>query len=145
MGKFRKVDVDLGTMPGIFISGKKDAENPQLIKDNNIKVVVEVSDKTSFKKIPGTARFHIWMSDPQKTIAPENPLYEAADVCRIAYILAHKRDGNILIHCVHGSNRSSLVAALLIAGMKTLPVEEAVKICGVKDKKPWMQAFGLNW
>ena len=142
--KFREVK----NIPGptkIYISSKAEAEDQQLVTQHNIKIIMEVSDKTIFTKVPNTTKFYVYMDDPLDLLAPNNPLYEAVEVFEVAYNLANKRNGNILIHCVHGSNRSSLVAALFIHKKFNIPFVDCVKLTGVKDNKPWMQAFGLKW
>ena len=137
--KFRKVKGF-----NIFISNLKEASDPELLKKHNIEVVMTVCEK-DIPRHPGIAQFKVKLSDPLKTLAPKNPLWEAIAVFDIAKRLADEREGNILVHCCSGNNRSALVPALWLHKKNNLSLETAVKLTQVKDNKPWMQAFGLKW
>jgi len=156
MGKtFRKVEGH-----NIFISNLKEASDKSIVRapENNIKVIMTVCEKDC-PHYPGIAQFKVKLSDPQKTLAPGNPIHEAVRVFKIARYLAAQREGNILIHCVSGHNRSAIVPALWLATEQTISeyllhhpddafrecLKEAVKLTGVKDNKPWMKAFGYKW
>lgn len=130
----------------IFIGDKHDAEDRDLLVRNRILVTLNVCSDLSAPYHPSITQFKVGLDDPKDGLAPNNPLDEAVEVLQMAKKLAYSRKrGNVLIHCYAGHNRSALVAALWARKYKITTFKKMVKLAQVKDNKPWMKAFGLEW
>ncbi len=131
----------------IYIGNMKEAMDEQLLREHNIKAILNVSDLSVGSNIPGIAQFWVKMSDPLTGLAPDNPLTEAVAVLSLARSFAERHGGNVLVHCVHGHNRSALTAAIWLMDYdkRHIPLKDAVRMTQVKDNKPWMKQFGLIW
>jgi len=134
-------------IPGtiIYIGNIDDAEDLALLGSHNIRAVLNVSDHSTPDGYQDSiARFHVRLSDPMTSLCGSNPIEEAVQVFAIALERAQNRGGNILVHCINGHNRSSLIVAIWLTKVGH-PLQEAVKIAKVKDNKPWMKDLGFVW
>lgn len=129
----------------ILIGNKDDAESLTQLKGWLVCVTLNVCSDLAAPYHPGITQFKVGLDDPKTGLAPNNPLEEAVEVLEMARALAKKRGGNVLIHCHAGHNRSALIAALWAKKYKFRRLKSMVKLAQVKDNKPWMKAFGLEW
>jgi protein tyrosine/serine phosphatase len=130
----------------IYIGNLEDAANPALLREHRIAAVLNVSDHCTPDGYDGDiARFHVRLSDPQDTLCDSNPLVEAVEVFFVARERALIKGGNVLVHCINGHNRSSLVVALWLVRTTGCSLKEAVKIAQVRTNKPWMKHLGYVW
>ena len=129
----------------IFIGGVEDTKNYNTLDFRDIKVTLCVIDDREGATHPGISYLKIGLADPQDDLAPNNPIPEAVEILGIASRLALRRAGNVLVFCADGDNRAALVAAIWLTWERNITLKEAVKITEVKENKPWMKAFGLNW
>lgn len=125
----------------IFICGIKEVTQENLEK-YNIKAIITVCDKTIPIFDSSILQIQIKMDDPQEGLAPNNPVVFAVQALEYASKFVNK--SNILVHCVHGNNRSALTVALWLVS-KGCSLEKAVKLTKVKDNKNWMKEFGYVW
>lgn len=130
----------------IFIGSLKDAGDQELLNKNKIVVILNVCSDIDTPYRPDTILMKVGLDDPQTGLAPRNPVDTAVECLDKAELLAFQREGNVLIHCAAGQNRSALVAA--IWGSKHvygMTLKSAVAKAQVKDKKPWMIDLGYRW
>ena len=127
----------------IFICGIKEVTEENL-KKYNIKAILTVCDKTIPIFDSSIWQIQVKMDDPQTGLAPNNPIKLAVSIFEKARSRAEKYGGNILVHCVHGNNRSALTVALALE-KEGISLKEAVKLTQVKDNKPWMKDLGYIW
>ena len=126
----------------IYISNIKDARDINIIKKYNIKTIFGIHEKSEIVKHPNVINFNISVLDPGKGLVPDNPIWEAVEVFKISYENAKSRNGNILVHCIGGSNRSALSVALYLNKYHNIKLQDAVNMTYVKQHQPWM--IGLN-
>lgn len=129
----------------IFIGSFSDANDEWLIDGNNIKVIMNVCSDIDTPYYPEIQLVKFGLDDPAETLAPRNEVLIAADLLNHAVDIAKSRNGNVLIHCAAGNNRSALVAAVWLCAYKCFYLPTAVELCQVKDKKNWMIDKGYDW
>ena len=129
----------------VYISDLKDSGNKKLLKKNHIKVILNVCNDIDTPHNTEITLMKVGLDDPKEGLAPRNDVETAAQVLDFAKVLAVKRDGNVLIHCAAGNNRSALVAALWMSRTYGKKLSETVKLAQVKDQKPWMNDLGYRW
>jgi protein-tyrosine phosphatase len=86
----------------IYLSNLRDAENYQLINDNNIKIVIRLSEDENKSPYMNNIEFYNFEIE-------DNLLYkkELIDISEIVYqLIEDNKDKNILIHCNEGQSRS---------------------------------------
>lgn len=129
----------------IYIGNKHDAEDVVSLKEKAICVTLNVANDLISPYHSGIRQFKIGMDDPQEGLAPDNPVWIAVEALHWAQIFASTRNMNVLIHCHARHNRSSLIAALWAQRYYKMGFKKAIKKAQVKDNKPWMKEFGLEW
>lgn len=131
--------------PLVFIGNIQDANNRSQLIEDVVMVIVNVCNDIQSKIYP-TFYYVKWgLDDPAETLAPHNNVIAAAVVLQEAVLQARSINGNVLIHCAAGNNRSPLVAAVWLEQFCDWDFKEAVKAAEVKDRKNWMIDKGFNW
>lgn len=129
----------------IYIGSLKDAQDERALRKAKIKVIMNVCSDIDTPHYHDITLVKWGLDDPRETLTPRNAMHEVFTVFDLAVGLAKRRDGNILIHCHAGNNRSALVAALWLRRSKGIRLKKAAKLAKVKDKKPWMIDLGYSW
>ena len=130
----------------IYISNLGDAGDKRLLKKHNIKVVLNVANDCDTPFCDAEITYTKWgLDDPKDGLAKRNEVRDAAAVLSSLVLIAKKRNGNVLIHCIAGNNRSALVAAVWMQVYRDIHLSVAVGVAQVKDKKNWMIDKGFNW
>lgn len=122
----------------LFIGSANTAADEQWLKENNIKVVLNVCNDIESRRYEGIVYIKWGLDDPARTLAHRNNVKYAATVLACGAEQAKNFDGNILVHCAAGHNRSALVAAVYLKAWKGWGLARAVIATEVHDCKPWM-------
>lgn len=129
----------------IFIGNLSDAGNKKQLDKHNIKIIFNVCNDID-TPLTGDRIYVKWgLDDPKDGLAPKNEVECAATVLQMLFHKAQNIDGNVLVHCAAGHNRSALVVAVWGVHYNNLGLAEAVKSAKVKDKKNWMINKGFDW
>ena len=129
----------------VWIGGLDDARDYKELDAKDIRATLCVIDDADGPIHPGISYFKVGLGDPEKDCAPTNAIFEAVEVLGIVSRLAARRVGSCLVFCADGDNRAALVAAIWLTWETQMLLKDAVRVTMVKDNKPWMKAFGLNW
>lgn len=101
----------------IYIGSAANAANTKILKDANIRYILNVSDRVRFRRVvdgPPIIMYHVPLSDYGDT-----PLSSVLDECFAVINEARDTKGNVLVHCQGGVNRSpTVVIAFLVMVLK---------------------------
>lgn len=129
----------------IYIGSLKDANNRDLIKENDIVIVLNVCNDIDTPIYNDITLVKWGLDDPAEGLAKRNDVERAACVLSLCSDVAEQRDGNVLVHCHAGNNRSALVAAIYAVNYLGFTLQDAVDAAKVKDNKNWMKDLGYFW
>ena len=131
--------------PKIFIGSLEDAINGTLLKEHDIDIVFNVCNDIVSPVLPGFIYMKWGLDDPEDGLAYLNDVTSATALLNMIVYTHARRDGNILIHCASGHNRSALVAANWLKKYRGVNFKKAIKMAQVKDQKNWMIDKGFTW
>lgn len=129
----------------LFIGSLSTANDAGWLREKNIKVVLNVCNDIESERFDGIVYCKWGLDDPKDTLAPRNNVNLASVILHSVLDHAGNLDGNVLIHCAAGHNRSALVAAVYLNKWRGWDWQRAVETCQVKDLKNWMIDKGYNW
>lgn len=130
----------------VFIGNLEDAGDKKLLKEHDIKVILNVCSDIDTPYHSEIVLLKVGLDDPKEGLARCNPVELAVAVLGMAEHLAYAQEGNVLVHCAAGNNRSPLIAAIWRSeDCHRVSLRKAVKIAQVKDMKPWMVNLGYRW
>jgi protein-tyrosine phosphatase len=117
-------------IPGIFVGGERAASNKQLLLDNHITHVINLSGITTNNYYTDTFQyFTVFMYDND---FEELPLafWDAVTFLKKAMDVG----GTTLVHCRRGICRSAALVAAFLNSEKALPLDSAIAL--IKSKRP---------
>lgn len=112
----------------IYLGSLKDAKDNNFIKNNNIKIIIWLSDEK--EKSFHSNKINFFNFKVEDVIFESNKLF---NLCRVIYNILDNNTDNIFIHCTEGVSRSPTVVLYYLMRKYNLKFQEALKI--VKEKR----------
>ena len=129
----------------IFIGSEKDALNHSELINNNIRILICVSEDAEVPKYSDIITTKWGMSDPETSHITNNCLDNAIELFNMCYTSALRLNGGVLCYCSAGHNRSAITVAGWLCKYTYMPLNEAAELCSVKDNKEWMKSLGFTF
>ena len=117
-------------VPGIFVGGERAASNKQLLLDNHITHIINLSGVTTKDYFPDTFQyFTIHMHDNDFEELPQS-FWDAVTFLKKAVDVG----GTTLVHCRRGICRSAALVAAYLNAEKSMSIDSAISM--IKNKRP---------
>ena len=117
-------------IPGIFVGGERAASNKQLLLDNHITHIINLSGGITKEHFPDTFKYYtIFMHDNDFEELPSS-FWDAVTFLKQAMDMG----GTTLVHCRRGICRSAALVAAYLNSERSMSIDSAISM--IKSKRP---------
>jgi protein-tyrosine phosphatase len=121
-------------LPGIFLGSAHDAMNVDALRKYHIKYILNVADDVPTPDFINNSNFvykRLDVKDHGHDIGISRVFPEAIQFYNMANT---NRDGNMLIHCKHGVNRSATITVLLVNQITGMNLRDSYNLAASKRR-----------
>ena len=118
-------------LPGLWLGNADASMNEEFLRTNNIKTVFNCSKDLPFHSSI-KRRYRIPVDDNLKTEEIRNLELWSFEI--VYKVTKEHKQGNILIHCYAGMQRSAAVCAMYLIANKNMKKDDAIRY--LKEKRP---------